>query len=332
MKWTYLLLALQAIAYAGGRILQDESPDYSMLGTNDMSEIEYEMEFDVDEDCHYTLHVSIKHNPEFFVGTADGCKPGVDDPYDGRPVLEGRWRWAQFPLHIRESTGLNHVSVDYNPCGHPGPGFSEPHYDAHFYTVSPEYRAVQMICLMNYGNPTCAVDQDTAAGKGFFNVARSILSDELSNMPPNYSVLKDDAVIHMGLHALDISKMPNVTGTWEDPVLVICTHDSNIVAFEPMWPYSYVTGDQDRSFEDNLTYVEQSIDTLPYYYRVEYKADTKRTHVTVKGLSNVCSTEELERLKAEDEKESDDGDTSGSNKALLSALHLLLAGGLFLCF
>jgi hypothetical protein len=87
INWTHLLLALPAIAYAGGSILQDESSDYSVLGTNNMSEIEYEMEFDVDVACYYTLHVSFKHQPEFFVGTKDTCRSGVDDLYDGHPAL-----------------------------------------------------------------------------------------------------------------------------------------------------------------------------------------------------------------------------------------------------
>jgi hypothetical protein len=108
--------------------------------------------------------------------------------------------------------------------------------------------------------------------------------------------------------------------------------DSKIVALETMFPYSYVSGDEDHFNEDTLTNVEQSTTTLTYYYCVEYKANTERTHEIVKGLSNVCSTEELEMLKAEDEKEPDGGNTSGRNRALLSPLHLLLAGGLILCF
>jgi hypothetical protein len=52
-------------------------------------------------------------------------------------------------------------------------------------------------------------------------------------MLPNYSILKDDAVVHMGLHSFVISKMLNVTGAWYDPVLVLCTHDSKIPRLLP---------------------------------------------------------------------------------------------------
>lgn len=331
MKFVHLFLALPAMAKASGNVLHDESIDFSVLGTNDLSEIEYEMVFEVDESCHYTLQTSFKHQPEFLVGTAETCKPGVNDPYDGRPTLEGRWRWERLPLYIREAAGIDHVSIDYNPCGHPGPGFLEPHYDGHFYTVSPEYRAFQMVCDQNVGAPTCATQQDTTEGKGFFHVAKSILSDEYANMPPNFSILESDAVIHMGLHSLDFSKMPNVTGSWYDPVYIICTHDSKVVAVEPMFPYTYVSGDEDRFHGEDLIYVEQSISTLPHYYSVEYKASTGRTNLVLKGLSNVCSQDELDRLREEENGVEAEGvDSASSFEVALSGLSLLLVAGLLL--
>eukprot|EP00958_Prasinococcus_capsulatus_P005155 scaffold497_cov368-Prasinococcus_capsulatus_cf.AAC.19 len=49
-----------------------------------------------------------------------------------RGSLGGTW-----PLQ----TGLNHIGFNYNPCGHPPLGvFTEPHYDAHFYYITPAER------------------------------------------------------------------------------------------------------------------------------------------------------------------------------------------------
>lgn len=33
---------------------------------------------------------------------------------------------------------FNHVMLDWNPGGHPGPGYNVPHFDFHFYFTSPE--------------------------------------------------------------------------------------------------------------------------------------------------------------------------------------------------
>ena len=331
MKFTSTVLCFAIAANkVAGNIFDDGSTDYSVLGTNDLSELEYNHDFEVDSDCNYKLEISFAHQQEFFVGDSENCRPGKDDPYDGKPVLAGRWRWERLSLDIRASTGLDHVSIDYNPCGHPGPGFLVPHYDVHYYRVSPDYRAIQMNCEKNYDNPTCLKVQDTPSGRAFFNVARSVLSDELVNMPPGFSVMKDDAVIYMGLHAIDFGTMPNTTGSWQDPVYVICTHDSKIVAVEPMFPFHYVSGTENQFYETDLVYVEQSISDLPSYYSVDFNADTNRTTVVLTGKSNICSQEELDELKEGDGGES--GDSSPANTLMVSnnvvAWALFSLGGL----
>ena len=111
------------LAYAANNVVanifeEDGTVDLTPLGTYDLSELDYSLDFALDENsCEYSLEVGFSHQSEFFVGSADTCRPGVNDPYDGRSVLEGRWRFQSFPSYIEASTGLDHVSIDYNPCG-----------------------------------------------------------------------------------------------------------------------------------------------------------------------------------------------------------------------
>lgn len=118
-KSNYVFIFLATFAQkAAANIFENGELDLKVLGKNDLSELEYSYVFGLEESsCEYSLEISFRHQPEFFVGTNETCKPATDDPYEGIPVLAGRWRWERLPLHIREATGIDHPSVDYNPCG-----------------------------------------------------------------------------------------------------------------------------------------------------------------------------------------------------------------------
>ncbi|WP_366656712.1 hypothetical protein [Fodinicurvata sp. EGI_FJ10296] len=44
----------------------------------------------------------------------------------------------RFSDEVRDSTSIDHVSVDWGPFGHPPARFSVPHFDIHFYFDDPE--------------------------------------------------------------------------------------------------------------------------------------------------------------------------------------------------
>ena len=69
-----------------------------------------------------------------------------------------------------------------------------------------------------------------------------------------------------------VTPLPLTPEEWIDPIFIIVTHDSNIVAVEPMAPFHYTTGSEDQYWEEEVTYVEHTIATLPYFYNVEYDA------------------------------------------------------------
>jgi hypothetical protein len=233
MKFSFPFLALTTtlattIAVVGAT--EEVEVDLSMLGSNDLSVYNYETETTVDENCDYTLTMKFSHDDEFPFGGPDTCLPGVDAPEDGLPYLMGRWKWERLPKYVRDATGLDHPSIDWNPCGHPGEGFLTPHYDVHFYTVSPTFRATRMVCDVIPGLPVCDPGlQESAQGRGFFNVARTADSSlQLANMPQGFEYALEDAIIHMGLHAWNVAEQPNTPEEWIHPVYIICQYDGGV--------------------------------------------------------------------------------------------------------
>jgi hypothetical protein len=120
MKLSYSIhtcLTLLSAAAVSSETQGEVDVDLSALGSNGLSVLDYEYEIEVDADCQFTITTQFSHPGTFSVGTAATCLPGVDAPEDGLPMIEGRWRWERFPQHVFEATGLDHFSLDYNPCG-----------------------------------------------------------------------------------------------------------------------------------------------------------------------------------------------------------------------
>jgi hypothetical protein len=263
--------------------------DLAPLGKNDLSNLQFSMEAYVSDDCMYSLEVHFVHDPNLPHGDLIGedptkCLPGVIAPEDGLPYIEGRWAWERLPKYVRDATGFDHVSLDWNPCGHPGPGFLTPHYDAHFYGVSPDFRATNMTCDLIPGTPVCdAAFQETENGQGFFNIARQLA-------PVGFDFDESDAVIFMGLHGSDHSKHPATPANWTTPSLILVEYDDEIVAFEPMFGLLFFNGTEHQIYEEDVVYQEKDPATLPDSYSINY-FPWASTHIALKGKSAVCAAE-----------------------------------------
>lgn len=344
---TLLLLSSTASAVAQADSDAAATPEYPQLGVNSLEPLSYEYDVMVDENCDYHFTVEFSHNEDFPVGNGDTCVPGVNADFDGLPMLAGRYFWESYPSYVKEATDMDHLSLDYNPCGRkyyriqrlhhssirpmparllivtthhrigrpdllfiatadPTGGFLSPHYDFHFYRVSPQYRAEEMTCEVIPGTPACNPVQTTASGKAFFALEETVPSSveasqtadetnttsQLVNMPPGFAYNVADAVINMGMHSFDPSAVPLSPEDWTDPSLVFVTHNSTVVCFEPMLPFHFAVGDEDHFYEEpTIQYVEKSIPTLPYQYDVSFDAATKVTTVNFFGKSNVCQAD-----------------------------------------
>jgi hypothetical protein len=170
-----------------------ENIDLAQLGTQDVPE-RYNLTYDllVDSDsCKYALKLDWQTNPADtpgdpdFTGTCDPAAAGNVAP-DGQGWHAPRRRWLQFPNYVKDTTGFDHMSMYFRPCGHAPLGFRRARYDMNFYTVIPQYRAF-MTC-QEYGTPSiCQPDQTTHLGRGFFTLPRLERDPNfLANMPLNF--------------------------------------------------------------------------------------------------------------------------------------------------
>ena len=301
-----------------------------VLGDPDLSVYEYSFDTTVDEDCQYTHTFTFIHPEDFPVGTFDTdgtCRPGVLAP-DDIPFIAGRWYYQRLPEYVREATGLDHPSIDWNPCGHPTHGWLSPHYDIHMYTVTPEYRSETMTCNLLQQTPVCEPDtQNTPEGLAFWNLTMTE-DRKLINMPPGYNYSDYEAVQHMGMHCFHPDDVAATPAEWLTPVWVICSYGGQINAVEPMLPFHFISGDDNQFYEKkDIEYVEQSsaYPYLPTYYSVDFDSETKVVTIVLKGKSYTCK-DEFDTAKAEFEAANteaplpDDDDNSGASSVMPSLL------------
>lgn len=269
------------------------------LGLDNLDRYDYSVKLNVAPDtdgsgsCDYTLDIKYKHDETLPLpgSPATDCDPSVQPPNiasDGLPYYAFRWAYESVSDRVKRVTGIDHISVDFNPCGHPPMGvFTVPHYDLHIYLVSPEYRTC-MTCTTIPGAPVCdPSNQDTFSGRAFFNVATTT-DGSPANMPDGFEVAVFDSVPLMGGHAWHAMNQPPGDNSWSEPVWVMGPYDGQIVDYEPMFPLSYVSGDTSTYWEENLTYKGQTIPELPNRYSVGYDADTKVITVSLSGTTSVC--------------------------------------------
>lgn len=159
----------------------------------------------------------------------------------------------KFSKDFYKATGFDHLGLDWQPCGHPDPNkFGKPHFDFHLYRITSTQRDL-MSCDILQGAPICdflgaplpgGQTQTTYAGKKFFAVGKVTAgsdANKIANMPELFTVDLGSAVPHSGIHVYDINGAVDVVD-WTDPVLIIGSYDSQVVNWEPMFPYSFVSG------------------------------------------------------------------------------------------
>jgi hypothetical protein len=164
----------------------------------------------------------------------------------------------KFSTDFYEVTGFDHLGMDWAPCGHPAlSNFGKSHFDLHLYRITLAQRDL-MSCVLIPGAVTCAFpggtlhdstpfpEQTTFAGKKFFAFGKVISAGadygKIANMPDYFTVGLRSAVPHSGIHISDVYVAVPVE-QWTNPALVMGSYDSQIVNWEPMFPYTFVSGD-----------------------------------------------------------------------------------------
>lgn len=244
------------------------------------------------KNCDYSLAFQFKHDPSLPIATANDCVPNVMAP-DGVPFLGSRWHYKRLPTYVKKATGVDHISLDFNPCGHPPADvFTVPHYDAHMYMVSPKARTC-MTCDIIPGKPVCnPEEQTTENGRALFHAATVQPSGKIANMPDGFKSHPYNVVPLMGSHYWNGATQPDLNiEPWEDPVWIMGSLDGAISLIEPMFPLTFVTGKVDREYNEELTYVSQTDKRLPFRYTVSYNATTEFATITIVGKSALCGKE-----------------------------------------
>lgn len=295
------------------------------LGTPNLDRFDYSLSMGFYDDCEFTVKIHFKHDETLPIPSNPPaqCDPTIAPPEmapDGLPYFASRWFYEKVPEEVAKVTGIDHISIDWNPCGHPPvEKFGAPHYDLHIYRETPEFRTC-MTCTKPLGAPICDPtpgSQTTDSGLAFFNVGTVIevqrsATDQPSNMPAGFVVGMGDMLPLMGGHAWNPSQEPLSNLEWDTPIWIMGPYDGGIVDYEPMIPLAFVVGDTDHEHSESLIYEGQTIYELPSSYSVEYDATTGMTTVTLIGSSADSCTD------------TDSG--SSSNKGVSVLLSLALSG------
>jgi len=320
------LSTLLLISVSSSQILNnDQCGTIEGLGTNSWERFDAAIKFDITDDetdCNYSLNFMFKHDDTLPLplNPAVDCQPGeIAD--DGLPYLGFRWYYESLPDYVKKATLVNHISLDFSPCGHPPADvFTVPHYDAHIYLVSPNDRTC-MTCDMIPFTPVCdPANQSTMEGRAFFNAASVQPTGALSNMPAGFENGLFDNVPLMGGHSWNFAKQPDLkTENWNTPLLVMGSYDGTIVTFEPMFPLSFVTGDEDKHYTENIEYIGHTMEQLPMTYTVSYDGTTHFTSIIIEGKSALCGKEfnDVKSPKASKSKKREKSPKSGKkNKTI----------------
>lgn len=196
-------------------------------------------------------------------------------------IVLSRSAFTQLPTQAKAYTlplpkrgkvqSINHVGVDWNPQGHhPESIYSVPHFDFHFYTISPQQRL-----------------QITATGE---DLARATQMPAPEFLPPNYVPTEDGAEPYQGSHWADSTApefQPPLHGF--DKTFLYGFYDGKISFLEPMIARS--TFAPQKGFTAAVPTPSQyaKAGVYPTRYKLIYNRKAKEYRVELTGLRRVAS-------------------------------------------
>lgn len=174
------------------------------------------------------------------------------------------WEYALSLPKEAAIAGYTHIGIDWNPKGHIPPGvYDAPHFDFHFYLISPEQR-----------------EKITAVGE---DLARSHRAPAPEYMPEGYILPEGTEVPRMGAHAIDptapeFNKLP-FTKTF-----IYGFYDGQMVFLEPMVTKAFL--ETKPSVTDRIklpkTYSQHAY--YPTIYSIKYNAIQREYEISLESL------------------------------------------------
>lgn len=301
--WLIVALATLAVGRAVDSFLLDledlDEIDLTALGTPSLERYLASYEVTVDATCNYLLKLEfVKPSDETPGEASSGTEfTGVCDPEngntgtapDGQPWHANRRYWMQLPQYVFDTTGFDHISIYWRPCGLPPKGQRQPRYEVVFYTVIPQYRA--FFTCEEFGTPArCLYNQTSTFGRAHFVVPRLERDPNFyANMPLGFKPDFQDPEVYQyeGLIHWDDDLIPETPANWSLPNMDMTTYDGDVTSFRVLLPYNYVHGNSTTFFETKY-YVYQTMPRLPYSWNMTFDAPSEIVSVYLSGSAGMC--------------------------------------------
>lgn len=160
--------------------------------------------------------------------------------------------------------GYNHIGLDWNPKGHVPPGvYDAPHFDVHFYLISPEQR-----------------DRITAVGE---DLARAHRAPAPEFMPAGYILPDGTEVPRMGAHAIDPSA-PEFNQQPFTKTFIYGFYDGQMIFLEPMVTQAFLATKPNVMERIKLPKTYAAHASYPTTYNVRYDASEREYVISLEGL------------------------------------------------
>ncbi|MBC8089426.1 MAG: DUF5602 domain-containing protein [Phycisphaerae bacterium] len=179
-------------------------------------------------------------------------------------------------------TGYNHVMLDWNPQGHePDHMYTHPHFDFHFYSVTPQ----QVMAIM----PT---DPQWAAKAGALPAAQFVptgykAASVLAGIPAAAA-----AAPMMGLHWLEVASpelQPPPAGKTFTETFIYGSYDGKFIFLEPMITKAYLESLRNTTGMSRNIGTPAQVGTAGYYpssYSSRYDATAKEYRIALENLAH----------------------------------------------
>lgn len=184
-------------------------------------------------------------------------------------ALEGHpeGRTVEYTLALPEeaaSTAYNHIGIDWNPHGHEPQGiYDKPHFDVHFYMITPEER-----------------DKITATGEDCKNLSKMPASEYI---PEGY-VPTQGGVPRMGAHWVD-PKAPEFNGQPFNETFIYGFYNGEMVFVEPMVTIAFLETKPEVTKELKLPKCYPISSYYPTGYSLSYNETNKEYTLALEGLT-----------------------------------------------
>ncbi len=196
---------------------------------------------------------------------------------DGLPT-DGMMYAFDLPLPAQAPAPYQFAELDWNPHGHVPPGvYTVPHFDFHFYMISPAARDA-----IDPANPNFAAE------------ASNLPSGDL--VPPFYVVPGPPAAVavpHMGVHWSDV-RSPELQALLGNPAgyqpftktFIYGSWNGSFTFLEPMVTREYLLSHPDATAPISVPARYAQPGSYPTAYRVTYDPQAKEYRVALSGMTN----------------------------------------------